>query len=167
MFNENRPVLNLPKSLSERIWNVVGVTLFTASVIYIILKWGSLPSEVPAHFDGAGVVDRYGSKVELLILPLVGLFTWIVLEVLERKPHIHNYPARLNESNVEAFYRSSRKLLNIVKNTCLIIFAFISIQTVRIGQGEITSLGAWFLPIILVMIFVPVGLGIVQQMRIK
>lgn len=167
MYNEKRPVLNLPKTLSERVWNIIGAALFIASVIYIFLKWGSLPNEVPAHFDGAGVVDRYGSKFELFILPLVGVFTWVLLEVLERKPHVHNYPARLNEFNAEAFYRSSRKLLNMVKNSCLLIFAFISIQTVRIGLGEITSLGTWFLPFVLVVTFVPVGLAIFQQMRIK
>lgn len=167
MFNENRPVLQIPKTLSERMWNVVGATLFIASIIYIFLKWGSLPSEVPAHFDGAGVVNRYGSKFEMLILPIIGLFTWVLLEVLERKPHIHNYPARLNASNAEAFYKSSRKLLNMVKNTCLILFAIISIQTVRIGLGEITSLGVWFLPMLLVVMFLPIGLVIIQQMRIK
>ena len=28
--------------------------------------------------------------------------------LLEKAPHMHNYPARLNESNVKAFYLNSK-----------------------------------------------------------
>src|SRR6185312_6110225 len=94
--NAYRPVLNLPKTTAERMWDIVGGLFFIGSIIYLIIKWGSLPSEIPAHFNGAGEVDRYGSKFELLILPVIGLLLWLILDVIERKPHVHNYPARLN-----------------------------------------------------------------------
>ena len=168
MFGKTyRPVLYLPKTTAERIWNRIGGLFFVVSIIYAIIKWGNLPSEIPAHFDGLGVVDRYGSKFELLILPLCGLLLWVFLDFIERKPHLYNYPARLNESNVEAFYFSSRRMLNIVKNNCLILFAFISFQTIRIALGEASSLGIWFLPIALIGTFVPIVVGIIQQKNIK
>ena len=59
---------------------------------------------------------------------------WIVMWS-RKAPHMHNYPSRLDESNVKVFYLNSRKILNQVKNICLILFAFISIQMVRIGLG--------------------------------
>jgi uncharacterized membrane protein len=168
MFSKTyRPVLNLPKTTVERIWDIVGGLFFIGSIIYIIMKWKTLPSEIPAHFNGAGEVDRYGSKFELLILPVIGLLLWIFLDFIERKPHVHNYPARLNESNVEAFYLSSRRMLNVLKNVFLLLFAFISFQTVRIALGEATSLGVWFLPIVLFGTFVPIIVGIRKQKGIE
>lgn len=164
---EYRPVLKLPKTTTERIWNVVGILLFTASIIYIIVSFGSLPDKIPAHFNGAGEVDRYGSKFELLVLPSIGLILWVFLEIVERKPHIHNYPSRLNETNVEAFYMISRKMLNVIKNLCLLLFAYISFETVQIGLGEAESISNWLLPIIIVGMFVPMVYGILQQRKIK
>lgn len=162
-----RPILKLPKTKSEKIWNYIGGGKFVVSIIYIIFAWFELPNEIPAHFNGVGEVDRWGSKVELFILPFIGLFLWIVMGLLERAPHMHNYPARLNENNVEAFYLNSRKILNEVKNLCLIFFAFISFQMVRIGLGETNSLGWWVLPVILLGTAIPIIKGIIATAKIK
>ncbi|MFC9540409.1 DUF1648 domain-containing protein [Lysinibacillus sp. NPDC056959] len=162
-----RPVLKLPKTTYEKIWDYIGGGLFVLSILYIFVMWGKLPEEIPAHFNGAGEVDRWGSKIELFILPFIGLFLCIFLGFLERVPHTHNYPARLNESNVEAFYLNSRKILNEVKNLCLILFAAISFQMVRIALGEVENLGWWFLPIVLIGTAIPIIKGIVATTKIK
>ncbi|KGR82387.1 MULTISPECIES: DUF1648 domain-containing protein [Lysinibacillus] len=162
-----RPILKLPKTKSEKIWDYIGGSIFILSIFYIILAWGKLPDEIPGHFNGMGEVDRWGSKIELFILPFIGLFLWIVMGLLEKAPHMHNYPSRLNESNVKAFYLNSRKILNQVKNICLILFAFISIQMVRIGLGEVNSLGWWFLPIVLIVVLIPIIKGFITSSKIK
>jgi len=157
----------MPKMKYEKIWDCIGGGLFVLSILYILVMWGKLPEEIPGHFNGAGEVDRWGSKVELFILPFIGIFLWGLLEALEKAPHMHNYPARLNESNVEAFYLNSRKTLNEVKNFCLILFAVISYQMVRIALGEAESLGWWFLPIVLIGTAIPIIKGIVATRKIK
>ena len=162
-----RPILELPKTKRERVWDYIGGGIFLASIFYIIVIWGKLPDEVPAHFNGAGEVNRWGSKVELFILPFIGLFLWILMGLLEKAPHMHNYPARLNESNVEAFYLNSRKLLNEIKNLCLILFAIISVQIVRIALGEAQSLGWWFLPILLIGMAIVIIKGLVAASKIR
>jgi len=162
-----RPILNIPKTKSEKMWDYIGAIIFVSSIIYIMLMWGKLPEEIPGHFNGKGEVDRWGSKIELIILPLIGMFLWIIMGLLEKAPHMHNYPARLNERNVASFYLNSRKMLNEVKNFCVILFACISFQMVRIGLGETTSLGWWFLPIIIIGITVPIIKGIVVTSKIK
>lgn len=80
---------------------------------------GKLPEEIPVHFNGKGEIDRWGSKIELIILPFIGVFLWIIMSLLEKVPHMYNFPARLNEQNVEAFYLNSRKMLNEVKTSVL------------------------------------------------
>ncbi|MEY9971077.1 putative membrane protein [Lysinibacillus sp. RC46] len=162
-----RPILKLPKTRYEKIWDFIGGGLFVLSILYIIVMWGQLPEKIPGHFNGAGEVNRWGSKIELLILPFIGILLWILLGLLEKIPHIHNYPARLNESNVEAFYLNSRKILNEIKNLCLIIFTAISFQMVRIALGEAESLGWWFLPAVLIVMAIPIIRGIVTATKIK
>lgn len=162
-----RPMLKLPKTKYEKIWDYFGGGLFVLSILYIFVMWGKLPEEIPGHFNGAGEVDRWGSKIELLILPFIGLLLWILLGLLEKAPHMHNYPARLNESNVEAFYLNSRKGLNEIKNLCLILFAAISFQMIRIALGKAENIGWWFLPIVLIVIAIPIIKGIVATTKIK
>lgn len=162
-----RPILKLPKTKHEKIWDFIGGGLFVLSILYIIVMWGQLPEKIPGHFNGAGEVNRWGSKIEILILPFIGIFLWILLGLLEKAPHMHNYPARLNESNVEAFYLNSRKVLNETKNLCLILFAAISFQMVRIALREAESIGWWFLPIVLIGTAIPIIKGIVATKKIK
>jgi len=162
-----RPILKLPKTKFEKLWDYIGCGIFMLSILYIFIMWSEIPEEVPGHFNGAGEVDRWGTKIELFILPFIGVFLWILLSLLEKAPHMHNYPARLNENNVKAFYLNSRKTLNEIKNLCLIIFAVISFQMVRIAIGEIETIGWWLLPIVLIGTAIPIIKGIVATYKIK
>src|SRR5690554_3498 len=120
-----KPKIKIEKTMSEKIWDIIGYSSFIGSIIFLVYAWGKLPEEIPAHFNLAGEVNRWGSKYEILILPIIGGFTFLFMQVLEKFPQVHNYPKRFNESNAEEFYLNSRKLLNVVKNMTLIIFAFI------------------------------------------
>lgn len=162
-----RPVLFLPKTKLEKVADIIGISVFVASILYAIYNWVNIPEQVPGHFNGIGEVDRWGSKYELIILPCIGLFLFVLMSLLEKAPHMHNYPNRLNENNVERFYLHSRRLLNVIKNICLVLIAYLTIQIVRVSLGEIESLGIWFLPIILVVILGTVIMGIVKQSKLK
>src|SRR5699024_3589915 len=126
--------LILPKTKSEWACDIIGHTGFIAMILFVIIVWGELPEEVPAHLNCAGAVDRWGSRFELWILPLVGLFTLLFLQIFERHPEMHHHPKRMNESNRAQLYLLSRRLINQVKNICLIIFAFITLESVMIAM---------------------------------
>lgn len=162
-----RPILRLPKSKFEKIIDGLGILLFAAANVYLIVSWGNIPSQVPAHFNGAGEVNRWGSKYEMLILPIIGLFLFVLMSLLEKAPHMHNYPSRINESNAEQFYLHSRKLANLIKNICLIMFAYIIVQMVRVSLGEIDSLSIWGVAILILVMFASIGVGLYKQTKIK
>ena len=162
-----RPILQLPKTKIEKTLDLLGITLFLGAILFVVINWGNIPDTVPAHFNAAGEVDRFGSKYEFLILPIIGLMLFGVMSLLEKAPHIHNYPNRINKANAEQFYLHSRKLLNVVKNICLIMFAYLIVQIGRIGLGGIESLAIGFLPVILIILFGAIGIGIVKQSKIK
>lgn len=162
-----RPILKIPKTKIEKVFDFIGIGLFLLSIVYIIIQWRGIPDEVPGHFNAAGEVDRWGSKFELLMLPIIGFFMMFMMGVFEKAPHMHNYPKRLNESNVEQFYLNSRKMLNSLKNICLIVFAYLNVVMVQIALGQATSIGNWFLPALIIAVLIPMGIGIYKQVKIK
>ncbi|UTR12784.1 DUF1648 domain-containing protein [Evansella sp. LMS18] len=163
----NKPKIRIPKTKPEWAWDIAGYTFYIGSVLLLVFVWNTLPEEVPAHYNAAGEVNRWGSKYELFILPIVGAFTAVFMAVFERFPEIHSYPKRLNESNAKEFYLNSRKILNQVKNICLIIFALILFESVSIAAGWGSRIGMWFLPLVIVGTCVPIVTGLIRQRKIR
>lgn len=163
----DRPKLQLPKTKIEWVFDCIGISLYLAALVYLLVSWGSLPEQVPGHYNIAGEVDRWGSKYEILTLPIVGAFVGVTTFFIEKKPHIHNYPARLNEANARAFYLNSRQLMNAVKNSCLVLFAVLTVQTVRIALGDAQSIGGWFMPLTFIITIGPIVRGLIVQSKIK
>lgn len=141
MDNWKRPRLHIPKTKSEQMWDLVGYLFFIGSVLLLVVVWSHLPDQVPAHFNFKGEVDRYGSKYELIILPVIGLFTMLLLLTFEKHPEMHNYPKRFNESNAAQFYLHSRKMLNQLKNITLILFAILPFESVSMALGWTEGMG--------------------------
>lgn len=162
-----RPKITIQKTKSEWLWDTIGYLIFVCSILLLVSIWSLLPEKVPAHYNALGEVDRYGSKWELIILPCIGVFILVFMQVLERHSEIHNYPSRLNEANVYQFYLHSRKILNKIKNICLIIFSFCLIESISISLGWGHGFGMWFLPISLIGTGIPIILGIIGQKKIQ
>lgn len=162
-----RPKIKILKTKSEWIWDIIGYTFYLCSLIFLIFNLNGLPDEVPAHYNGLGEVDRWGSKMELFILPIVGAFIALLMQLLEKFPESHNYPERLSKENAKEFYLISRKLVNQLKNICLIILALILIESVSIALGMGNGFGVWFLPIAILSPLIPIVLGIIKQKKIS
>ncbi len=164
---EYRPKLDLPKTISEKLWDVVGYVALIGSVVFLMMVWEDLPAEVPAHYSASGEVNRWGSKFELLILPGIALFIIILLQFLEKRPHLHNYPQRINESNAKAFYLNSRKMLNLMKNICAVLFAFILVESVSISMEWSEGTGPLVFILLTFGLLIPLAIGLVKQSRIR
>lgn len=161
-----RPKLEIPKTKAEKLANVIGYSIFIGALLYVIISFPFLPAEIPMHFSG-GEVNRYGSPYEMIILIVVPFLMIPMLEGLERFPEMHNYPRRMDESNVRDFYLNSRQILNFSKNACLIIFAVVFIEIINHGFIGTSTFGAFLLPLILALALGPVIWGLWERRKIK
>lgn len=69
------------------------IALLVALFIIAAIIWPQVPDRLPVHWDLAGEVDRYGGKVEgLLLIPLIahGLY-WLLLLLPFLDPRRENY----------------------------------------------------------------------------
>ena len=162
-----RPKIKIAKTKSEWLWDIIGFTFYFGSLIFLMAIYNLLQEEVPTHYNALGEVDRWGLKDELFILPAVGAFIIIFLQLLEKFPQLHNYPERLNETNAKEFYIHSRKLMNQLKNISVTILSLILIESILIAQGWGNGFSAWFLPLVILIGLTPIVIGIIKQKDIS
>lgn len=147
-----QPKLTLESSIFGAFFNSVSALIFVWLLAFLFVQYGSLPDQVPVHYNGAGKVDRWGGKAELFILPIIGAVLWISMTILEKYPHSYNY-LNLTKDNAKLQYKNGRLMVNVLKNEMLILFSFISFQNVQIASGVAENLGFFFMPITLTVIF--------------
>lgn len=161
---KERPKLKIPKTRFELFFDGVTILLFGLSIVYLVSVWSLLPAEVPAHYNMAGEVDRWGSKWEMVIVPIIALMMWIGMAVLERYPHVYNY-LNLTKDNVRAQYKNARLMLNVVKNIIVLLFAYMTWNDAQVALGNSESLGSSFAFIFLGTIFIPMIYFIIRALR--
>lgn len=163
-----RPKLKIKTSKSEWIWNIIGYAFYVGSLIFLIISWSKLPEAIPAHYNEAGEVTRWGSTGVLLAMPIImGSFILLIMQILERFPEVYNYPERFNESNAKQFYLVSRKMVNQLKNIFLMIFSYVLMNKITIALGWNDGLGTLFLPAAMIGLAIPIVIGIMQYKNIK
>lgn len=162
-----RPKIKILRTKSEIVWDIIGYTFFLSSIFFLIFNWNALPDKVPAHFNAAGELDRLGSKIEIIILPILGALVAGLLQWVEKYPEKHNYPERFNENNAREFYLNSRKMMNQMKNICLIFFALSSFELIRIAKGLDNPFGNWLFPILIAGVAIVIVYGIINQTKIR
>ena len=159
MFPE-KSQLHIEKTMLEKVANSIGVVSIVSMILYIAFNWSALPNDVPIHFNAAGEVDRWGSKWWILFLPIITTLLYIFMEVIERNPHTHNYPAHLTEQNAAQFYKESCRVMNLTKNIATMMLAYIAVRSVLVALEKVQGLGIVVMGIFLLLL----GFVIIRSM---
>ena len=166
MFPE-RPKIHIEKTILEKLANIIGMASIVAMILYIAFNWSALPDAVPIHFNAAGEVDSWGSRWMMFFLPTIAIALYIFMEAIERRPHTHNYPARLTEQNAAQFYKESRQAMNLTKNIATSMLAYIGIRSVLVALEKVQGLGITIMGIFLLILGFVIIRGMIRMSKIK
>ncbi|MHB8131723.1 MAG: DUF1648 domain-containing protein [Mobilitalea sp.] len=130
------------------IMEIAALLLILGEIIFVCVQWRLLPEKIPGHFNALGEIDRWGSKKEIIILPIIGGFLYIMLTVFAFLPKTWSLPVKITKENKEVLYRYARGLLISVKAESIGMFFY---MTYNITKSQ--PLSGWFLPVFLFVIF--------------
>ncbi len=140
----------------------VDKTIETVCLITLIVLWTGtmagfpkLPEQIPSHFNAAGQVDAYSEKTSIFILPIIATILYIGMTILNKYPHIYNYPARVTVENARHLYTSATRLIRVLKLAVIVIFSGIVFMTYKTSLTNGDGLGAWFLPLAVGLMILP------------
>jgi uncharacterized membrane protein len=132
--------------------------------VYVYIK---TPDIIPVHFGISGKPDNYGSKWVLIILPVLGIGSYLLLTTLNRYPHVFNYPGLITEQNAEKQYAMATRMLRCIKLTVLVLLTMIVLFTYLTTLGVVKGIGVWFIPVFGVLMFAPVVIFIMRSFKEK
>lgn len=73
---------------TDKIVEIIGWLALLTVWALTITSYSDLPDIIPTHYNGAGEIDGFESKVNILILPLIATFFFVGITILNKFPHI-------------------------------------------------------------------------------
>ena len=159
---EKKTSIKIARSSFDILVNILCIGMLAGVLIYLALNWGKLPDPLPAHYNAAGEVDRWGSKGELLALPVINIIMYLGITAVESFPQIWNTGVAVTETNKEQLYRILKNLIGSVKLIVVLVFSYITLSS-----SLAVGLSIWFLPIFLCLMFGTILYFIRKLVRIK
>jgi len=154
--------MRIKRTVYDIVVNVLCIGMLLGVIIYLFINWSNIPDNLAGHYNAAGNIDRWGSKGEILITPIIAWIMYIGLTIIERFPQIWNTGIKVTESNKEKVYRILKNLLGTLKVYLVFIFLFITVY-----QSILLPLPTWFLPVSLILVFGTLLFFIVKLVKIK
>jgi uncharacterized membrane protein len=162
---ETRPKLDLPVTVMDRM-------LESAAWSALLILWGlavffylRLPETIPTHFNIHGEADDWGGKAFLFFLPVLATVILTGITLLQRVPHIFNYPVKITPQNAARQYVYAVRMLRFLKISMTLIFIMITIAiylSALTGSAKTTFM---LVPAIFLFTFLPIVFYFIASFR--
>ncbi len=166
-MKEIRPKIKIQFDNIDRIIEILTLLLLLFIWGFMLFEFPKLPEIIPIHFNYAGEADDFGSKYNMLFLPIISTILYIAITIINRFPHTFNYLVKITEENAERQYKIACKMMRLLKISVVIVFSFLNISIIISAKNQSDSLGLWFLPIVISIIFLPLIYGIRNSIKVK
>lgn len=150
-----------PFTRTQKLLEILSFTIMVASIIYLCVNWSLLPDTLASHYNASGQPDAWSSKGSILALPIISAFLYILLTGLLFLPiEMLNSPVEVTKSNRMYIQKLTRDLLSLLKLVMICNFSYMNLCTIL--EKPLTPL---FLPIFLLLTFVPIIVCIVKMFK--
>ena len=133
--------------------NLLSILGIASNFGILMLHWSALPGKVPMHFNAAGTPDRWGGRSTLILLPVIGFTTYLIVTLATHFGNMGNSPITITQENAERQKAVALRMTAWIKMEVVWLFTFIEWQSIQVAVGNAKGLGWQFLPITLLVIF--------------
>ena len=147
---------------ADRILDFLGWILLIGTLAYLILGWSSFPDQIPMHYNGAGEIDRWGGKGEIIFIEVMMWILYLGIGVVEKYPQIWNTGVEVTAKNKEKVYRTLKYMLKTLKFLTALIFAYLIVNSLQSAP-----LPGWFTPVVVILVFGDMAFWLLRLFRIK
>lgn len=134
-------------TLAQRFLEGLCIAVMLGGFLYLIIEWRLFPDTVATHFNFEGVPDGWGGKGNLLVMPIVSFFLYLLLTGISFFPDIMNVPGKVTEAN--------RATVDVLLTGMLVVTKFILVAffaAVFIYTSLSLPLPTWLTPLLLALL---------------
>jgi hypothetical protein len=166
---ENRPIVHIKFTRNDYISESLSIIAFLAMwlLTFYAIVIASLPGTIPIHFNLKGAPDGYGKKLNLLITPLVSTVIYIGMTIINRYPHLFNYPVKINEKNAVEQYLLATRIIRLIKLVIMLLFFIIEFFIIKSVLYNRPFVAFWFVLIIPAFFYVLFIFYILRSIKVK
>ena len=146
----------------DRILEVLGWILLVGTLAYLILGWNSFPDQIPMHYNGAGEIDRWGGKGEIIFIEVMMWIIYLGIGAIEKYPQIWNTGVEVTAKNKEKVYRILKYMIKTLKFLTALIFSYLIVNSL-----QCVPLPGWFTLVSMILVFGDMAFWTVWLFRIK
>lgn len=132
----DRPELKVPRTRLDYALEILAAVGMFLGLYDLAANYSKLPASIPTHFNFKGVVDSWGGKETILILGVGIVVLYGTLTLVNRIPHLYNYPWEITEENAPRQYRLARTFITLLKAEIVWLFAAIIGETIKVALGQ-------------------------------
>ena len=100
-----------PTTRWQRILGILSPVVLLGAIVFVLIRFPSLPEQIPTHYNMAGEIDGYGGRGTLLLMPVIGLVSDAVVALAGRFPKSWNTGTKITLFNRVRVYRLLRDLM--------------------------------------------------------
>lgn len=158
----SRPKITIEKTSNEKVLEILVFGTVAGIWLMTLLRYPALPERIPIHFDGSGVINGWGSKSTIFLLPVIATFIAVLLYYVRKHPEWYNYPVKVTPENAQALYMSSSRVLSWINYIVILLFAVIQMRLLDAARNHATPN---YFALIWVLVAALVVLPLIQVIR--
>lgn len=162
-----RPRLKLKLQSFDYILELLALLALVCLIIMPFYFYHDLPEKIPGHFNAMGLPNAFGQKNFVWILPVLGFILYVWLTLINKVPHLMNYPVKVTDENAERLYTLGTRTIRMLKVLIISMFVYIVYKIIKISLHESAGLGKYFLFLFLIIIFTVIVIMIFKMVRNK
>lgn len=149
--------MKLKKNSMDIALDFLCIVMLLGISAFLLTHWGAIPDNIPMHYDFSGNVTRHGGKAEMLFLPGLAWFFFIVMSVVQKFPQIWNTGVKITEDNRDRIYFLLNHFICMTKLLFVLLFSFLTLFTARS-----MALPSWFMLVFIILMFGDIAYWLVK-----
>ncbi len=166
-MENQRPKIRIDLTPADKAVELAGWLVLAGIWLLVLISYPQLPERIPTHFNMAGKADGFGKKSTIMLLPVIATVLFAGMTIVNRFPHTFNFGVPVTRENARFQYTNATRMMRYMKLGVVILFGFLVFETIGHTTGKNDGLGSWFLPVMLLVQFVPMGYFLVKSFRGK
>jgi uncharacterized membrane protein len=154
--------MKIKKNKYNRFADILCLILLVGVIVYLIIAWNRIPDKIPGHYNLAGEIDRFGSKKELLVTPIVGWILYIGMTLIESFPQIWNTGVTVTEENRERVFRVIKNMISTLK-----LIISLDFVTLTVNSSLLRPLPVWLTPVFILLIFGTLIIFVIRLIKVS